>query len=186
MGSHRTSQSSGGLPLGHTNLPQQPQYSGISTRDGSSDSGFGSPTGFAPDRSGCGCIFAPVTWTRSWPTQNRVSVRDSFSPAGAPETPKNWNTKETRDKTRNPKKTPKPGKKTQKNLKPESNPKTPKRNPFIKPDEHPNLTQNPTGSGLDAKFYPRVRVRVSNSTWLHFFTGRVFCRPDPNLTRCHS
>jgi hypothetical protein len=30
LGSQLTSQSSGGSPLGHTNLPQQPQYSGIS------------------------------------------------------------------------------------------------------------------------------------------------------------
>jgi hypothetical protein len=31
LGSQLTSQSSGGSPLGHTNLPQHPQYSGIST-----------------------------------------------------------------------------------------------------------------------------------------------------------
>jgi hypothetical protein len=81
---------------------------------------------------------------------------------------------------RNLKKTQNP-KETLKN--PERNPKPPERNPFIKPDGHPNPTQNPMGLG--AKFHPRVWVRMSNSTRLYFFVGHVFDRPDLNPTRCH-
>jgi hypothetical protein len=33
LGSQLTSQSSSGSPLGYTNLPQQPQYSGISAHN---------------------------------------------------------------------------------------------------------------------------------------------------------
>jgi hypothetical protein len=65
--------------------------------------------------------------------------------------------------------------------------KTPKkleRNLFTKFNGHPNLTQNPTGSGSCAKFHPRVQIQVSNSTRLHFFAGRIFNRPDllPSLS----
>jgi hypothetical protein len=75
-----------------------------------------------------------------------------FSPVGAPKTQKKPETRKKPEKTQNPKETKKP----------ERNPKKPERNPFTKPDGHPNLTRNPTGSGSGAKFHPRVRV--SNST----------------------
>jgi hypothetical protein len=67
-------------------------------------------------------------------------------------------------------------------LKPERNKKTETRkkseNPRKKPEKPPKAThlQNPTGT----RTRPKTRqVRVSNSTRLHFFTGRVFGRPDP-------
>jgi hypothetical protein len=134
---------------------------GEAIRDGSSGLNFGQPVGFAFD--GCGCIFAPVTWTRTRPAQNWVWVWVSFFTRGCTQ-----NSKEIR-KTQNPKETQKT---------PERNPKTPERNPFTKPDGHSNPTRNPTGSS--AKFHQRIRVRVSNSTRLHFFTGRIFDKPDLN------
>jgi hypothetical protein len=44
-----------------------------------------------------------------------------------------------------------------------------KRNSFTKPDRQPNPIQNLTDSDSSAKFYPRVRIQVSNSTRVIFY-----------------
>jgi hypothetical protein len=75
-----------------------------------------------------------------------------------------------------PEKNPETQKNPRKNSKPKRNKKTPERNPFTKPDGHPNLTQNRTSSVSGAKFH--LRVQVSNSTRLYFFTDQVFDQPD--------
>jgi hypothetical protein len=60
-------------------------------------------------------------------------------------------------------------------------PKKPERNQFIKPDGHPNLTQNPMGRvpnftrGFGCQIQPGYI----------FFADRVFSQPDPNPIRCH-
>jgi hypothetical protein len=132
------------------------------------------------DPTGAGSFLHPRVEPAPDPHITRFRCGFCFSPTGAPETRKEF------EKTLKPKKTQKEPKQNLKTLKPEEkpdrNPKTPERNTFIKPDGHLNLTRNPMGSG--ASFQPWVRVWVSNSTRLHFFMGRVFSQPDPNLTHC--
>jgi hypothetical protein len=74
--------------------------------------------------------------------------------------------------------------KPEKNLKPERNLKNLKPKKNSKPERNSKEIhlQNPTGTRTRLE---TRRVRVSNSTRLHFFAGRIFGRPDLNLTRCH-
>jgi hypothetical protein len=101
---------------------------------------------------GAGFVFHP----RVHPDPKKSEIRKK------PE--KTWNLKETQKKLE-----------TQKN--PEEIWKKTERNPFTKPDGHPNPTRNLTGSSSGVKFHPRVQVQVINLIWLHFFLDQIFGRP---------
>jgi hypothetical protein len=131
-------------------------------------------------------------WVEPTPDPYRTGFRCGFRfpPASAPEIQKKpktqKNPKGTRKKPESQKTLKRNPNKIQNQRKnPMETWKTPERNTFTKSDGHPNPTRNPMGSGSGARFHSWVRVRVSNSTWLHFFAGQVFGQPNPNLTHCH-
>jgi hypothetical protein len=101
--------------------------------------------------NGCGfkCIFTLVIRTQTQSTQNSVWVQVLFF---------------TRECTRNLK----TNLKSKKILKPEGIWKKTK-NPFIKPDGHPNSTQNPTDLVSGVKFHLQIQVQMLNSILTIFF-----------------